>query len=39
MSSSVNNSLDKLVVKEQNKNLNKEHVSQKNNEENIDVVY
>jgi hypothetical protein len=38
-SSSVNSSLDKLVVKDQNKNLNKEHVPQKNNEEKMDVVY
>lgn len=39
MSSSINNSLDKLIVKDQNKNLNQEHVLQKNNEEKMDVVY
>jgi len=37
--SSINDSLDKLIVKDHNKNINKEHVSQEANKEKIDVVY
>ena len=38
-SSSINGSLDKLVLKDRNKNFNEEHVSQETNKEKMDVLY
>jgi hypothetical protein len=37
--SSINGSLDKLVVKDRNKNFNEEYVSQETNKEKMDVLY